>query len=80
MNALDNAVKITATDRTHTDHHGARTILCGVNDCLGAATWTFFRADGSVARRCTFHDSLKNTNTWYARANHAVITIWEAQS
>jgi hypothetical protein len=78
MDALNNAVKITATDRTHTDHHGARTILCGVNACLGAATWTFWHTDGSVVRRCTFHDYLTKLDVWYARANHAPITTLEA--
>lgn len=81
MTVLNNSVKPVATDRFIT-RNSAKLIACSFMRCNDSATWTYFFADGSVARRCKFHGSHLPTGA-YAHANHSPILVddiaWEAR-
>ena len=81
MTALNNSVKLVSTDRSLV-RNGARIIACSFLRCNDSATWTFFFADGAIARRCKFHVAPRPIGA-YAHANHSPILVndiaWEAR-
>ena len=78
MTFHNNAVKLVATDRIKT-RNGIKTIACELTTCPDSATYTHFFADGSVVRRCGYHNPKVISMRGFAYANHAAIVVRDVE-